>query len=79
MEHIITSYNESKISFKKNNLHINNIYFDSIHRGVVAVSMDILQLDINQCDDSYYVPNAFKGTHKCDAKTSYVSRISLFL
>lgn len=35
--------------------------------------MDILQLDINQCDDAYYVPNAFKNTHKCDAKTSYVS------
>lgn len=42
-------------------------------RGVVAVSMDMLQLDINQCEDAYYVPNAFKNSHKCDAKTSYVS------
>lgn len=43
-------------------------------RGVVAVSMDMLQLDINQCEDDFFVPNAFKGTHKCDEKTSYVSR-----
>ncbi|XP_046734567.1 uncharacterized protein LOC124404468 [Diprion similis] len=40
-------------------------------KGVVAVTMDLLQLDINQCDDKFYVPNAFKGTHKCDRKTSY--------
>lgn len=43
------------------------------NRGVVAVSVDMLQMDINQCEDDYYVPNAFKGTHKCDKKTSYVS------
>lgn len=43
------------------------------YRGVVAVSMDMLQLDINQCEDDFYIPNAFKGTHKCDEKTSYVS------
>lgn len=47
-------------------------------RGVVAVSVDMLQMDINQCDNDYYVPNAFKGTHKCDRKTSYVSASSLF-
>ncbi|XP_017885340.1 uncharacterized protein LOC108628125 [Ceratina calcarata] len=40
-------------------------------KGVVAVTMDLLQLDINQCDDVFYAPNAFKGTHKCDRKTSY--------
>ncbi|XP_015514944.1 uncharacterized protein [Neodiprion pinetum] len=40
-------------------------------KGVVAVTMDLLQLDINQCDDKFYIPNAFKGTHKCDRKTSY--------
>ncbi|XP_034938319.1 uncharacterized protein [Chelonus insularis] len=40
-------------------------------KGVVAVTMDLLQLDINQCDDDFYVPNAFKNTHKCDKKTSY--------
>uniref|UniRef100_A0A1B6IF03 GPR158/179 extracellular domain-containing protein n=1 Tax=Homalodisca liturata TaxID=320908 RepID=A0A1B6IF03_9HEMI len=40
-------------------------------KGVVAVKMDLTQLDINQCSDKYYVPNAFKDTHKCDKKSSY--------
>lgn len=40
-------------------------------KGVVAVSMDMLQLDVNQCADKFYAPNAFKDTHKCDEKTSY--------
>ncbi|XP_019872214.2 uncharacterized protein LOC109600466 [Aethina tumida] len=40
-------------------------------KGVVAVTMDMLKLDINQCPDKYYVPNMFKDTNKCDAKTSY--------
>ena len=35
--------------------------------------MDMLKLDINQCDEKFYVPNAFKGTHKCHRKSSYVS------
>ena len=35
--------------------------------------MDIKMLDINQCPADYYTPNAFKRTHKCDDKTSYVS------
>jgi len=45
-----------------------------ICRGAVAVSMELQKLDINQCPDKYYVPNAFKDTHKCDKKSSYVSR-----
>lgn len=44
-------------------------------RGIVAVSMDMMQLDINQCPDWYYEPNAFKNTHKCDEQSSYVSAI----
>lgn len=44
-----------------------------LFRGIVAVSMDMLQLDINQCPDWYYEPNAFKNSHKCDVKSSYVS------
>ena len=52
--------------------------FCFILRGVVTVTMDLLQLDINQCPDEYYVPNAFKGTHKCDQKTSYVSFIYIY-
>lgn len=45
-------------------------------RGVVAVTMDLLKLDINQCPDEYHTPNAFKDTHKCDKKTSYVSQLT---
>uniref|UniRef100_A0A6M2DYF4 Putative g-protein coupled receptor n=1 Tax=Xenopsylla cheopis TaxID=163159 RepID=A0A6M2DYF4_XENCH len=40
-------------------------------KGVVAVTMDLQQLDVNQCPDDFYVPNAFKDTHKCDKKSSY--------
>ncbi|XP_053597227.1 uncharacterized protein LOC103576728 isoform X1 [Microplitis demolitor] len=40
-------------------------------KGAVAVTMNLMDMDINQCDDKFYVPNAFKGTHKCDRKTSY--------
>ena len=43
------------------------------YRGAVAVSMDIKMLDIDQCPDKYWIPNAFKDTHKCDDKSSYVS------
>ena len=42
-------------------------------RGAVTVSMEIKKLDISQCPGDYYTPNAFKRTHKCDDKTSYVS------
>jgi len=40
-------------------------------KGAVAVSMDITMLDIDQCPSEYHVPNAFKGTNKCDDKSSY--------
>lgn len=40
-------------------------------KGVVAVSMELLVLDLNQCPSDFYVPNAFKGTHKCDLTSSY--------
>ena len=36
--------------------------------------MDLLKLDITQCPNEYYVQNAFKDTHRCDRKTSYVSK-----
>lgn len=48
----------------------------TLSRGAVAVSMDIKMLDIDQCPDAYHVPNAFKDTHKCDERSSYVSGIS---
>lgn len=40
-------------------------------KGVVTVTMPLLSIDINQCPDKYYVPNAFKGTDKCDRLSSY--------
>ena len=38
--------------------------------------MDIRMLDIDQCPDKYHVPNAYKDTHKCDDKSSYVRKAS---
>uniref|UniRef100_T1IVI8 GPR158/179 extracellular domain-containing protein n=1 Tax=Strigamia maritima TaxID=126957 RepID=T1IVI8_STRMM len=38
--------------------------------GVVTVSSPITKLDINQCSDDYWVQNAFKGTHKCERRSS---------
>lgn len=43
-----------------------------VFRGVIAVTMPLLNLDINQCPHKFYEPNAFKGTHKCDQRSSYV-------
>ena len=63
-----TELSSSKISYNTRELVINVAY-----RGAVAVSMDIKVLDVNQCPGKYYTPNAFKRTHKCDDKTSYVS------
>ncbi|KAK7069808.1 hypothetical protein SK128_015419 [Halocaridina rubra] len=40
-------------------------------KGAVRVTMDLLKLDIVQCPNEFYVPNAFKDTHRCDRKTSY--------
>jgi hypothetical protein len=38
---------------------------------MVSVTMRLDRLDINQCPDDYHVPNAFKGSDKCDRGTSY--------
>lgn len=47
--------------------------FYALLRGAVAISVDMLQMDINQCDDEPSDSNVFKGTHKCDRSTTYVS------
>lgn len=60
------------------NLEYLQLIYISFFRGVVAVTMDLLKLDISQCGDDYWVANAFKDTNKCDQKTSYVS-IIIFL
>ena len=46
------------------------IYF--FYRGVVTVDVKLDELDIQQCSQSYHVPNAFKNTARCHAST-YVS------
>ena len=58
------------------NSHLKYVISSHYFRGVVAVSMDIRMLDIDQCPDKYHVPNAFKDTHKCDDKSSYVSSLN---
>lgn len=49
-----------------------------LHRGVVIVDVPLSWLDINQCPQDYFVPNAFKDTARCHYDTTYVrvSRIS---
>lgn len=40
-------------------------------KGIVLVNLKLSDLDVNQCDaDEYHLSNAFKGTHKCDRKTT---------
>lgn len=39
-------------------------------KGVVTVSAPLEKLDINQCSQDYSIPNAFKGSHKCDLRSS---------
>ncbi|KAL4718084.1 hypothetical protein ACJJTC_018270 [Scirpophaga incertulas] len=38
--------------------------------------MALMSLDVNQCPDRNYVPNAFKNTDKCDRLSSYCVPIS---
>lgn len=49
--------------------------WDRIHarlefKGIVTVTMKLDELDINQCPDEFYVPNAFKNSHKCDRRST---------
>jgi len=43
-----------------------------LHRGVVTVDVDLYWLDINQCPQDYFMPNAFKDTARCHYDTTYV-------
>ena len=43
-----------------------------LHRGVVIVDVPLFWLDINQCPQDYFVPNAFKDTARCHYDTTYV-------
>ena len=46
-------------------------------RGVVLVDVQLDQLDMNQCPQDYFVPNAFKDTARCHYETTYVSTFPL--
>lgn len=48
----------------------NNLRNKLIFKGIVSVHMDLLQLDINQCDSTGNPANAFEGTHKCDREST---------
>lgn len=41
-------------------------------RGVVRVDAYLSYLDINQCSMPQYVPNAFKGSDRCDYQSTVV-------
>jgi len=43
-----------------------------LYRGVVIVDVQLDWLDINQCPQDYFVPNAFKDTARCHYDTTYV-------
>jgi len=43
-----------------------------LSRGVVIVDVPLFWLDINQCPQDYFVPNAFKDTARCHYDTTYV-------
>ncbi|ESO11626.1 hypothetical protein HELRODRAFT_108901 [Helobdella robusta] len=40
-------------------------------KGVVTVDVMLNELDINQCPQDYFVPNAFKDTARCHYETTY--------
>jgi len=45
---------------------------ETVYRGVVIVDVPLSWLDINQCPQDYFVPNAFKDTARCHYDTTYV-------
>ncbi len=47
-------------------------------RGVVRVDVYLNYLDINQCSMPYHVPNAFKGSDRCDYQSTVVCSIIFF-
>lgn len=71
LEQKLSSSKLQLLTNRLNSLSTSSKYF--IFRGVVAVSMSLMSLDINQCNQEYHVPNAFKNTDKCDKQTTYVS------
>jgi hypothetical protein len=48
-------------------------------RGVVRVDAYLNYLDINQCSMPQYVPNAFKGSDRCDYQSTVVYFITIII
>ena len=46
--------------------------------GVITVDVPLDNLEINQCPQSFTVPNAFKNTARCHSKSTKVSLIGNF-
>ncbi|XP_074642208.1 uncharacterized protein LOC141899673 [Tubulanus polymorphus] len=44
----------------------NNLRTKHVFKGVVTVTVSLDDMDINQCPQPFYIPNAFKNTAKCD-------------
>jgi len=45
-------------------------------KGVVTVDVRLDELDINQCPQDYFVPNAFKDTARCHYDTTYCTYLA---
>jgi hypothetical protein len=45
-------------------------------KGVVTVDIRLDELDINQCPQDYFVPNAFKDTARCHYDTTYCTYLA---
>ena len=49
------------------------MYFHKcMHRGVATASIRLTNIEVNQCPQPFYIPNAFKDTAVCDFTTTYV-------
>lgn len=55
---------------------LNSVATDIEFKGVVVVDVQLNQLDINQCPQDYFVPNAFKDTARCHYDTTYCEYIA---
>ncbi|KAG5449991.1 hypothetical protein CSKR_101219 [Clonorchis sinensis] len=43
--------------------------------GVTTISVRLMDLDINQCPQSFYTPNFFKNSARCDFRSTYCTHL----
>lgn len=55
---------------------LNSVHTDIEFKGVVIVDVPLSWLDINQCPQDYFVPNAFKDTARCHYDTTYCEHLA---